>query len=63
MTTMELVRTLWCGDFADWRAACVRARDEGWTLSQVQRVLFWAHPSTAVYAAILLFVGGAACFG
>jgi hypothetical protein len=49
-----LVRGAW-GSCADWRAACVLAKNNGWTLSQVERVLMFSHPVFWMMAVALGF--------
>lgn len=38
------------GSLSDWRDACLLALDSGWTHSEVNKIMFWYHPSTWVYA-------------
>lgn len=42
------------GSYSEWRAACERARDSGWTMSQVEWVLWASHPFTYIVGGLLV---------
>jgi hypothetical protein len=44
------------GDLAEWRLACENARDAGWSLKQVEWILWTRHPFTWVIGGTLLLV-------
>jgi len=51
MTRAELARAA-RGSPSDWYNAVKRARDDGWTQREVDRVLFWSHPATWAWGAM-----------
>jgi hypothetical protein len=44
------------GDYAEWQAACEQARDEGWTYSQVSRIIWLYHPATWLWVGLFIFI-------